>query len=64
VVEGDNSGGLLIVEIEDLLLDAASGLLHLPLLVLAKKGEVSAHIQRHLLPSHLDLHLRERVRKL
>jgi hypothetical protein len=64
VLEGDNNGGLLIVKIEDLLLDVVSGLLHLPLLVLAKKGEVSARIQRHLLPSRLDLHLRERVRKL
>jgi hypothetical protein len=44
---------------EDLLLDAVSGLLRLPLLILVDKGEVGAHIQRRPLLSRLDRHLRE-----
>jgi hypothetical protein len=61
--EGHNGGGLLVVEIEDLF-DAASGLLCLPLLVLADEGDVGARIQCRPLPSRLSLQLRETAREL
>jgi hypothetical protein len=40
--EGDDGGGLLILEVDDLLLDAASGHLRQPLFILADDVNVDA----------------------
>jgi hypothetical protein len=37
-------GGLLVIEVDDLFLDAASGRLRLPLLVLTDEGDVGARL--------------------
>jgi hypothetical protein len=45
VAEGEDGGGLLIIEIDDLLLDVASGHLRMLVLILANKGDVDACLQ-------------------
>jgi hypothetical protein len=44
VAEGDDSGDLLVVEVDGLLLDVVSALLRLPLFVLAGNGDVDARL--------------------
>jgi hypothetical protein len=55
MAEGDDGGGLLVIEVDDLLLDAASGHLHLPLFILANDDDVEARLQLLVLLLCLDL---------
>jgi hypothetical protein len=64
VAEGDNGGGLLVIEIDDLFIDVASSPLCPPLPVLADKGDVGVHLPRRPLPSRRGIHLREMAHEL
>jgi hypothetical protein len=60
----DNADGLLVVEIDDLLLDATGGCLRPPRLVLADEEMSVRASSAAPLPSGFGLHHRETARKL